>query len=196
MIGFLKGFVEELLPDLVLLDVGGVGYRVEISSQTFNRLSPETEVKLLIYHHITENDQRLFGFYTKEEKKLFEKLITVKGVGPKLGLTIVSGLPANLLIQAIFNSDIATLTRVPGIGKKTAERISLELKDKISEIGTPSSTADSQPTSGITEEVISALESLGFKSKEAEQTAMKVLQGTEPITVQAAIKKALSLLNR
>src|SRR5690554_618014 len=196
MIGFLKGFVEELLPDLVLLDVGGVGYRVEISSQTFNRLSPETEVKLLIYHHITENDQRLFGFYTKEEKKLFEKLITVKGVGPKLGLTIVSGLPANLLIQAIFNSDIATLTRVPGIGKKTAERISLELKDKISEIGTPSSTVDSQPTSGITEEVISALESLGFKSKEAEQTAMKVLQGSEPITVQAAIKKALSLLNR
>ncbi|MFA5668817.1 MAG: Holliday junction branch migration protein RuvA [Balneolaceae bacterium] len=196
MIGFLKGFVEELLPDLVLLDVGGVGYRVEVSSQTHNRLSPQTEVKLLIYHHITENDQRLFGFYTKEEKKLFEKLITVKGVGPKLGLTIVSGLPANLLIQAIFNSDIATLTRVPGIGKKTAERISLELKDKISEIGTPSSTVDSQPTSGITEEVISALESLGFKSKEAEQTAMKVLQGSEPITVQAAIKKALSLLNR
>lgn len=196
MIGFLKGFVEELLPDLVLIDVGGVGYRVEISSQTFNRLSPKTEVKLLIYHHITENDQRLFGFYSKEEKKLFEKLITVKGVGPKLGLTIVSGLPANLLIQAIFNSDFATLTRVPGIGKKTAERITLELKDKIAEIGMPITSGENQPTSGITDEVISALESLGFKRKEAEQTALKVLQGAEPITVQAAIKKALSLLNR
>ena len=127
MIAFLKGYVEALSPDEVLMDVQGVGYRVEISAQTFEQLSPETEVKLLIHHHITDNDQRLFGFYSKDEKKLFEKLITVKGVGPKLGLTIVSGLPAGLLIEAIATSDIATLSRVTGIGKKTAERISMEL---------------------------------------------------------------------
>src|SRR5690554_885467 len=98
MIGFLKGFVEELKPDRLLLDVMGVGYLVEISAQTYERLAPETEIKLLIYHHFTDNDQRLFGFYTKEEKELFEKLITVKGIGPKSGLTILSGLPAPVLI--------------------------------------------------------------------------------------------------
>ncbi len=196
MIAFLKGFVEELLPDVALIDVGGVGYRVEISAQTFEQLKPQTEVKLLIYHHITENDQRLFGFYTKDEKQLFEKLITVKGVGPKLGLTIVSGLPASHLIQAISNSDISTLSRVPGIGKKTAERISLELKDKIGQISTSQGANSMAPVSGIAEEVISALESLGFKRREAEQATMKVLQDSEVLTVPSAIKKALSLLNK
>ena len=193
---FLKGFVEELLPEVALLDVGGIGYRVEISSQTFEQLKPQTEVKLLIHHHITESDQRLFGFYTKDEKQLFEKLITVKGVGPKLGLTIVSGLPANHLIQAISNSDIATLSRVPGIGKKTAERISLELKDKIGQISSSSSKGSIAPISGISDEVISALESLGFKRREAEQATIKVLQDSEVLTVPSAIKKALSVLNK
>ena len=196
MIAFLKGFVEELLPEVALLDVGGIGYRVEISSQTFEQLKPQTEVKLLIHHHITESDQRLFGFYTKDEKQLFEKLITVKGVGPKLGLTIVSGLPANHLIQAISNSDIATLSRVPGIGKKTAERISLELKDKIGQISSSSSKGSIAPISGISDEVISALESLGFKRREAEQATIKVLQDSEVLTVPSAIKKALSVLNK
>ncbi len=196
MIAFLKGFVEELLPDTALLDVGGVGYRVEISAQTFEQLKPQTEVKLLIHHHITESDQRLFGFYTKDEKQLFEKLITVKGVGPKLGLTIVSGLPANHLIQAISNSDIATLSRVPGIGKKTAERISLELKDKIGQISSSSGQGTIAPISGISDEVISALESLGFRRREAEQATIKVLQDADVQTVPSAIKKALSLLNK
>lgn len=196
MIAFLKGYVEELTPDVTFLDVNGVGYRVEISSQTFEQLKPNTEVKLLIHHHITESDQRLFGFYSKREKELFEKLITVKGVGPKLGLTIVSGLPASLLVQAIANSDIATLSRVPGIGKKTAERISLELKDKMTGDALTEGAAGSSVASGITQEVISALESLGFKKKEAEQTAMKVVQDEEVNTVPVAIKKALALLNR
>lgn len=195
MIAFLKGYIEELVPDKVLLDVQGVGYRVEISSQTFEQLNPQTEVKLLIYHHITDSDQRLFGFYTEDEKGLFEKLITVKGVGPKLGLTIVSGLPAGLLVQAIANSDITSLSRVPGIGKKTAERIALELKDKISEVSAPAN-AGFQASNGITEEVISALESLGFRKKEAEQATIKVLQNENVKTVPAAIKEALALLNR
>lgn len=195
MIAFLKGYIEELLPDKALLDVRGVGYRVEISSQTFEQLNPETEVKLLIYHHITDSDQRLFGFYTQDEKELFEKLITVKGVGPKLGLTIVSGLPAGLLIKAIASSDTASLSRVPGIGKKTAERIALELKDKIGDVSARS-VSGVQLSNSITEEVISALESLGFKKKEAEQAVVKVLQKDDIRTVPAAIKEALALLNR
>lgn len=195
MIAFLKGYVEELSPGMVMLDVQGVGYRVEISAQTFEQLKPETEVKLLIHHHITDNDQRLFGFYTREEKELFEQLITVKGVGPKLGLTIVSGLPANLLIEAIAGSDSATLSRVPGIGKKTAERIALELKDKIGNVDIASGHRPAAMT-GITGEVISALESLGFKKKEAEQAAIKVLNEEDVHTAQEAIKKALAMLNR
>lgn len=196
MIAFLKGYIEELKPDVVLLDVGGVGYLVEISAQTHNMLKPNSDVKLLIYHHITDNDQRLFGFYTREEKKLFEQLITVKGVGPKSGLNIVSGLQANLLIQAIQNADIASLTRVPGIGKKTAERIALELKDKIGKIATSTTGAKSTGAMGLANEVISALEALGFKRAEAEKTTLKVLQEKDVDTVQVAIKKALSLLKK
>ncbi len=195
MITFLKGYIEELEESIAHMDVNGVGYGVEISSQTRTHLKEGTEVKLLTYHHITDSDQRLFGFYEKNEKELFEKLITVKGVGPKLGITIVSGLPADNLIRAISTKDAAALSQVPGIGKKTAERIILELKDKIGEV---SSAGISAPSGGqgITEEVVSALESLGFKKKEAGEAAQKAFQDDEVKTAPAAIKKALSYLNK
>lgn len=195
MITFLKGYVEELEENKAHLDVGGVGYGVEISAQTLAHLKQGTEVKLLIHHHITDSDQRLFGFYAKDEMQLFEKLITVKGVGPKLGITIVSGLPADHLIGAITGKDAASLSRVPGIGKKTAERIILELKDKLGDVKT--SGGASKPAAGnITDEVVSALESLGFKKRQAEEAASKALQEEDVKTVPAAIKKALSHLNK
>lgn len=195
MITFLKGYVEELEENKAHLDVGGVGYGVEISSQTLAHLKKGTEVKLLIHHHITDSDQRLFGFYKKDEMQLFEKLITVKGVGPKLGITIVSGLPADHLISAITGKDAASLSRVPGIGKKTAERIILELKDKLGEV--QGSGGASKPAGGnMTDEVVSALESLGFKKRQAEEAATKAIQKEEIKTVPAAIKKALSYLNK
>jgi Holliday junction DNA helicase RuvA len=195
MITFLKGFVEELEENKVHLDVNGVGYGVETSAQTLAQLKEGIEVKLLVHHHITDSDERLFGFYAKDEKQLFEKLITVKGVGPKLGITIVSGLPADHLIQAITTKDVAALSRVPGIGKKTAERIILELKDKLGEVSSLSSSSGSTG-GGVTEEVISALESLGFKKRQAEEAATKALQEDDIKTVPAAIKKALSFLNK
>lgn len=195
MIAFLKGFIEEKSQDFVLMDVQGVGYKVEISSQTSEQLSSAgSEVKLLIHHHITDNDQRLFGFFTPDEKALFEKLITVKGVGPKLGLTILSGLPAANLIAAISQSDTATLSRVPGIGKKTAERISLELRDKLSEYAEATSSSGTVAKSGASE-AIQALESLGFKAKEAEQAVVKVLNENGLLDTSQVIRKALSLLN-
>ena len=197
MIAFLKGFIEEKTSDAVLLDVQGVGYKVEVSAQTIEQLaSAGSEVKLLIYHHITESDQRLFGFFTKAEKGLFEQLITVKGVGPKLGLTILSGLPASNLIAAITGSDAAALSRVPGIGKKTAERIIVELREKLKSVdtGAGSSTTSAQP--GVLEEAIQALVALGFKPKESEQAAMKVINDGEGSDSSAVIRKALSLLNR
>ncbi len=195
MIAFLKGFVEEIEEGKVYLDVQGVGYGIEVSSQTIAQLKEGIEVKLLVHHHITDSDERLFGFYTKQEKQLFEKLITVKGVGPKSGITIVSGLPAEHLVRAISTKDAASLSKVPGIGKKTAERIILELKDKLGEeVG----VAGGVPASGgsTSDEVASALESLGFKKTEAETAALKALQEEEIKTVPAAIKKALSYLNK
>lgn len=196
MITFLKGFVEELEEGMVHLEVHGVGYGVEVSSQTLAQLKEGLEVKLLIHHHITDSDERLFGFYSKEEKQLFEKLITVKGVGPKSGVTIVSGLPADHLVSAITTSDVAALSRVPGIGKKTAERIILELKDKLGEVKTTSSSAASAPKNSTVDEVTQALESLGFKKKDAEAAAIKALQNEDVKTVASGIKKALSLLNK
>lgn len=197
MIAFLKGHIEEKKADSVLLDVQGVGYKVEISAQTLDQLnSAGSDVKLLIYHHITESDQRLFGFFSRDEKGLFEKLITVKGVGPKLGLTILSGLPAANLIAAITQSDVAALSRVPGIGKKTAERIIVELREKLSEYVSSSTTSDSATQKpGVMNETIQALESLGFKSKDAEQAVIKVLKETGEQDISAVIRKALSLLN-
>lgn len=197
MIAFLKGFIEEKLADAILLDVQGVGYKVEVSAQTIEQLeSAGSEVKLLVYHHITENDQRLFGFFTKDEKGLFEQLITVKGVGPKLGLTILSGLPASNLISAITGSDAAALSRVPGIGKKTAERIIVELKEKLKSMDTGSGSSSSAAKPGVLEEAIQALVALGFKAKESEQAAMKVIKDGENSDSSAVIRKALSLLNR
>lgn len=198
MIAFLKGYIEEKREGEVILDVSGVGYEVEISSITQEQLeSAGSEVKLLIYHHITDSDQRLFGFFSTDEKALFEKLITVKGVGPKLGLTILSGLPADQLIGAITNAEAATLSKVPGIGKKTAERIIVELKDKLAEYAasagvTPTSSAES----GVMGEAISALEALGFKKKESEQAVMKALNNAGSEDASVVIKKALASLNK
>ena len=197
MIAFLKGFIEEKTADAVLLDVQGVGYKVEVSAQTTEQLANAgSEVKLLVYHHITESDQRLFGFFTKDEKQLFEQLITVKGVGPKLGLTILSGLPAANLIAAITGSDAVALSRVPGIGKKTAERIIVELREKLKSMDSGAGSTASVPKSGVFDEAIQALVALGFKPKESEQAAMKVMNDGENSDSSAVIRKALSLLNR
>lgn len=196
MIAFLKGYIEEKKPDSVLLDVQGVGYKVEVSGQTIDQLVSEgSEVKLLIYHHITDSDQRLFGFFSVSEKHLFEELITVKGVGPKLGLTILSGLPVSNLISAITSGDTVALSRVPGIGKKTAERIIVELREKLKSIDSSTHEIASNSTSGVLEEAIQALVALGFKAKESEQAAIKAINTNQDSDSSTIIRKALSLLN-
>ena len=197
MIAFLKGFIEEKRTDSILLDVHGVGYKVEVSHQTMEQIDSQgKEIKLLIYHHITESDQRLFGFFSRNEQQLFEHLITVKGVGPKLGLTILSGLPARNLIAAITGGDAVALSRVPGIGKKTAERIIVELKEKFRTLESDSNASTSIPNSGVFDEAIQALVALGFKAKESEQAAMKVINEGTNTDSSAVIRKALGLLNK
>lgn len=200
MIAYLKGTVHTKSPEQLIVDVRDVGYQLEISSQTFAELPAEgEEIELLVYHHVTDNDQRLFGFINQNEKDLFELLITVKGVGPKLGLTILSGLPAQEITGAIVQEDKSALSQIKGIGKKTAQRMILELKDKISEMVdatyTPSST--SQIPSNVKDEAISALQSLGFKKRDARESIEIAAKG-ESVDgdVQKLVKKALSQMEK
>lgn len=201
MIAYLKGKIHSKSEEQIIVDVRDVGYQLEISTQTLSKL-PEKgeEVELLVYHHVTDNDQRLFGFVDQNEKDLFELLITVKGVGPKLGLTILSGLPAEQITGAIVQKDKSALSKIKGIGKKTAERMILELKDKMSEMvdATYTSSDGAASLSGdVKEEAVSALQSLGFKKRDAEESIELAAKG-ESIdgNVQELVKKALSQLNK
>lgn len=200
MIAYLKGIVHDKSPDQVIVDVRDVGYLLEISNQTFDELPDKNEeVELLVYHHVTDNDQRLFGFGNQNEKDLFELLITVKGVGPKLGLTILSGLPAQEITGAIVQEDKSALSKIKGIGKKTAQRMILELKDKISEMvdATYSSGGGTKLSSNVKGEAVSALQSLGFKKRDAEESIELAAKGEDiDGNVQELVKKALSKLDK
>jgi len=200
MIAYLNGSLAFKSPERLIVDVRDIGYEVEISTQTYQQLPGEGEdVNLLTYHHFTDNDQRLFGFYTEDEKQLFEVLITVKGVGPKLGLTILSGLPANQIIDAILQSDKTALTQITGIGKKTAQRMILELNDKMEDIAvaSPDSSGGSAVPTEMKEEAVSALQSLGIRKSDAQkavQAAGNNLSGDG--NVETLVKKALSRINQ
>jgi Holliday junction DNA helicase RuvA len=200
MIAYLHGTLAYKSTDRIIIDVHDIGYEVEISTQTYEQLPSQDEVlKLLIYHHITDNDQRLFGFFTKDEKQLFELLITVKNVGPKLGLTILSGLPADQIINAILQSDKTALTQITGIGKKTAQRMILELADKMGEVAVPSLDGNgrSAVSNQVKEETISALQGLGYRKSNAEravQAASGELSGEG--SVEVLLKKALARLKK
>ncbi|MDX1590557.1 MAG: Holliday junction branch migration protein RuvA [Balneolaceae bacterium] len=197
MIAFLNGIVHSRSEGELIIDVGGVGYNVEISSQTLETLpEPGKELRILIYHHITDSDQRLFGFATAKEKNLFEKLITVKGIGPKLGLTILSGMPAADLMEAMVTQDTAALSRISGIGKKTAERMVLELKDKLFDESGPSVVTGSKVSRSKREEAISALEALGFRKKDAEQSVQQIMSGSADLSVSDVVKQALGQMKR
>lgn len=198
MIAYLKGTVHSKAENQLILEVRDVGYQLEISTQTLELLPAQgEEVELLVHHHITDNDQRLFGFLGQNEKDLFELVITVKGVGPKLGLTILSGLPAEEITGAIVQKDKGKLSQIKGIGKKTAERMILELKDKVSEMVDATYTPQPGPGPGnLKGEAVSALQSLGFKKRDSEKAvSMAVRNGSTAQNVQELVKKALAQLN-
>src|ERR1700731_2309626 len=169
MIAHLRGRLLVKHPNQAIVETGGVGYDVTISIPTFSDLpSPGSEVALHIHTHVREDLLALYGFLLPAEKLLFEKLITVSGIGPKLAITILSGMPADEMVRAIRGNDIARLTRIPGIGKKTAERMVLELRDKLPEAGAaPAATAPA--LSGNEEDVLSALLNLGYQRASAEK---------------------------
>ena len=175
MIAQLRGILLEKHPNQAIVETGGVGYDVTIPVSTFTHL-PDTgaEVKLRVHTHVREDAIALFGFLTQDEKAIFEKLIGVSGIGPKLGVTILSGLAAPDLINAIRRGDSATLVRVPGIGKKTAERMVLELRDKLpAATGEQPAATSPDALSPVDQDVLSALLNLGCARPQAEAAVRK-----------------------
>ncbi len=193
MIGYLRGKIISAKPTKVLLDVNGVGYTVNISINTFEKISDKNEISLFIYTSVKEDSITLFGFFTEAEKEMFELLISVNGIGPKLAQSILSGIMIDDLKQAIQTSDISRITAVPGIGRKTAERVMLELRSKIDHV--QSGDGEEIPFS-IKNEAVAALTTLGYNSKFAEKAVRELLAAEPNAALEELIKKALSVLNR
>jgi holliday junction DNA helicase RuvA len=169
MIGQLRGRLAEKRPNQVLVDVGGVGYLVQVPLSTFAALSElHNEVTLLIHTHVREDALALYGFLSSREKHFFELLISASGVGPSLALKILSGMSVEELVPAIRGGDLARLTRIPGVGRKTAERIVVELKDKLDAVALETQKPAGVSPAGVEADVISALVNLGYDSRSAE----------------------------
>jgi holliday junction DNA helicase RuvA len=175
MIAHIRGRLISKHPNQAIVECSGVGYDIVITVPTYSDL-PESgnDVALFIHTHVREDQLALFGFLRAEEKQLFEKLITVSGIGPKLAITILSGMPTPDMVGAIRGNDIQRLTKIPGIGKKTAERMVLELRDKLDAFGT--TTAPVTTTLPVEEDVMSALENLGYQ-RAVVQKALAVVGG-------------------
>lgn len=197
MIAVLRGSISEKTPSRVIVDVAGVGYDVLVPLSTFYVLGePGAAVTLRIHTHVREDVIALYGFITRLEQELFERLISISGVGPKLALAVLSGIEPAELIRAIRAQDVARLTRIPGIGKKTAERIGLELKDRLPaglQTAEPAPAA-STAADHLRDDLLSALVNLGYQRPVAEKAVEKVLQAQPEARFEAALKDVLRAL--
>jgi Holliday junction DNA helicase RuvA len=194
MIGLLRGRLIEKSPNRVLLDVGGVGYQVQIPLSTFAVLGGlHEEVTLLVHTHLREDQLLLYGFLTAREKQCFELLISASGVGPSLALKILSGMSLDELVPAIRRGDLEQLVRIPGVGKKTAERIVVELRDKLAAVEVAVTTKPAT-RSQVEEDVSSALLNLGFDRRVVEKTIEQFRAGKQS-TFDALLRAALQQLS-
>ena len=199
MISHLRGTLLQKHPTQVIVDVHGVGYEVTIPVSVYSSLPEKGQpVQLHIHTHVREDALALFGFLTAGDKALFEKLIAVSGIGPKLAITALSGLAAADLVAAIHAGAVEQLVRIPGVGKKTAERMVLELRDKLDLIGIParagSATAAGSAFGGIEEDVISALMNFGATRGSAENAVTKARSASEPNDFDLLFRRALKLV--
>ena len=196
MIAHLRGDILRKSPQEVVVDVGGVGYRVLIPVSTFYRLGAEGEpVRLFVHTHVREDMLALFGFSTRGEQGLFERLIEVAGVGPKLAVNILSGIEAGELAEALRGSDVARLTRIPGVGKKTAERLVVELKDKMPRLAAAAEAADAPPAGGLKEDLASTLVNLGYSRAEADKGAERAVREDGAAPFEDLLRRALRVLS-
>jgi Holliday junction DNA helicase RuvA len=197
VIAQLRGRVLRKSPQEVVLDVSGVGYRVLIPLSTFYRLGePGAEISLRIHTHVREDALSLFGFLTASEQELFEHLIGVAGVGPKLAVNILSGIEAGELLSALRAGDVGRLTRVPGVGKKTAERLVLELKEKLSALAVTDVERGEGAALAATpkDDLLSALVHLGYSRGEAERGAERALREDGAGRFEDQLRHALRVL--
>jgi Holliday junction DNA helicase RuvA len=193
MIAHLRGKLLAKHPNQAIVETAGVGYDVTISVPTFSDLpAVGGDVALHVHTHVREDIIALYGFLRSAEKALFEKLITVSGIGPKLAITILSGMAADAMVNAIRDNDIARLTRIPGIGKKTAERMVLELRDKLP-VETHGEIAAAPPLSTVQEDVLSALVNLGYQRGSAEKALASVSKDGQ---FDATFRDALAVLSK
>jgi Holliday junction DNA helicase RuvA len=203
MIAFLSGKLIEKQANSVIVDVGGVGYEVSIPLSTFYELGEiGSEVSLRIYTYVREDALQLFGFKTARERELYLKLISVQGVGAKSGITMLSGMSADEIIAAIRTDNLAKLTAIPGVGRKTAERLVIELRDKVSELASGVSADVSMAAGaaiggeGVFDDALSALVNLGYKKDAAEKALQQAMKDGTELNVQKLLRAALQRLAR
>ncbi|HEX8367469.1 MAG TPA: Holliday junction branch migration protein RuvA [Pyrinomonadaceae bacterium] len=204
MIAYLSGKLLEKQANTVIVDVGGVGYEVTIPLSTFYELGEEgTDVSLRIYTHVREDALQLFGFKSERERQLYLKLISVQGIGAKSGISMLSGMSAEEIVTAIRTDNLARLTSIPGVGKKTAERLVIELRDKLNEFtaqtaleraasGTAAQTE--LPADAVYDDALSALVNLGYQRNAAEKALKQAMKDGTEISVQKLLRKSLQLL--
>jgi holliday junction DNA helicase RuvA len=196
MIAHLRGRLLSKHPNQVIVETGGLGYDITISVPTFSELpSPGGEVALHIHTHVREDTLALYGFLRQSEKQVFEKLLTVSGIGPKLAITILSGMPADEMAGAIRGNDVTKLTRIPGIGKKTAERMVLELRDKLPK-ETLGESATLPAITPIEEDVLSALVNLGYQRAAAERALVTLSKSGKAGSFDVLFRESLALLSK
>ena len=195
MIARLFGRVADKQPNRLIVDVSGVGYDVQVPLSTFYVLGePGTPATLRIHTHVREDAIALFGFATPLELNLFERLIAISGIGPKLALAVLSGIEPDDFIRAIRGQDVARLTAIPGIGKKTAERIGLELKDRLPAsltAGGPDSVATRRPEDQLRDDLLSALVNLGYQRAAADKAIDAVVQRSNGAGFEASLREVL-----
>jgi Holliday junction DNA helicase RuvA len=196
MIAQLRGRLLRKETQEAVIDVQGVGYRVTIPLSTFYRIGePGQEVTLLTHTHVREDTLALFGFLTGTEQALFERLISVTGVGPRVAIAILSGIEAPDLASALRDGDIARLTRIPGVGRKTAERLVLELRDKVQELAAAEPETPAGPGGGTKQDVVSALVHLGYSRPEAEKGVERALKDGDDGRFEDLLRRSLRVLS-
>lgn len=199
VIARLTGLLAEKNMDCVLVDVGGVGYHVAVSLQTLSALPAlGQKVALFTHLHVREDALLLFGFATREERTAFELCIAVSGIGPKLALSILSGLDADGLFMAVATDDVGRLRKIPGIGPKTAERLVMELRDKVPSVPVTAGgkTRATPKATGVVADVMGALTQLGYRPADAEKAAARAVDEAKEAPIEQLVRNALRLLQR
>ncbi|MEJ2627235.1 MAG: Holliday junction branch migration protein RuvA [bacterium] len=192
MISYIRGTLIEKNPAFLIVEAHGIGYKILITLSSFNALGNiGEEICLLTYLHLREDSIRLYGFISKEEREIFKMILSVSGIGPKLAQSMLSGIPYEEFKQAVYNRDIDTLTSAPGIGKKTAERLVLELRPKINQI-VDETTGKAAASIPAHRDAVLALISLGFSETHANKEVEKVCEEDPSVSVEQIIRKALT----